>query len=55
MQALAIWPTSGFPETITNGVPCAAAGIPEELITGKDSDPKERFLAWAKTVPSHDS
>ena len=28
-----------------------AAGIPEELVTGKDSDPKERFLAWARTVP----
>jgi glucuronate isomerase len=28
-----------------------AAGIPEELVTGTDSDPKERFLAWARTVP----
>ena len=28
-----------------------ANGVPEELITGKDTDPYERFLAWARTVP----
>jgi len=28
-----------------------AAGEPEELITGKDSSPKEKFDAWARTVP----
>ncbi|MGJ8632654.1 MAG: glucuronate isomerase [Luteolibacter sp.] len=28
-----------------------AAGIPEALITGKDSSPKEKFDAWARTVP----
>jgi glucuronate isomerase len=28
-----------------------AAGVPEEIITGKDADPKERFLAWARTLP----
>lgn len=27
-----------------------ACGVPEELITG-EADPKEKFLAWAKTVP----
>jgi glucuronate isomerase len=27
-----------------------AAGEPEELITG-DADPKDKFLAWARTVP----
>jgi len=28
-----------------------AAGEPEALITGKDSSPKEKFDAWARTVP----
>jgi glucuronate isomerase len=28
-----------------------AAGEPEELITGKESSPKEKFDAWARTVP----
>jgi glucuronate isomerase len=28
-----------------------AAGIPESLITGQDADPKEKFDAWAQTVP----
>lgn len=28
-----------------------AAGEPEELITGKDVDPLEKFHAWARTVP----
>ncbi len=28
-----------------------AAGVPEELITGKDADPKEKFRAWAGTLP----
>jgi len=28
-----------------------AAGIPEELVTGKDTDPKDKFNAWARTVP----
>ncbi|MBT8045152.1 MAG: glucuronate isomerase [Verrucomicrobiae bacterium] len=28
-----------------------AAGEPEELVTGKDTDPKEKFDAWARTVP----
>ena len=28
-----------------------AAGVPESLITGKDADPKEKFRAWARTVP----
>ena len=28
-----------------------AAGTPEELVTGKDADPQEKFRAWAKTVP----
>ena len=28
-----------------------AAGIPEELVTGKDTDPKDKFDAWARTVP----
>ena len=28
-----------------------AAGIPEELVTGKEADPKERFRAWARTLP----
>lgn len=27
------------------------AGIPEHLITGKDTDPWERFLAWATVLP----
>src|SRR6056297_1326183 len=27
-----------------------AAGEPEELVTG-EADPKEKFLAWARTVP----
>ncbi len=27
-----------------------ANGIPEAIITGKDADPYDRFLAWAKTV-----
>ncbi|NLZ76389.1 MAG: glucuronate isomerase [Spirochaetales bacterium] len=27
-----------------------ANGIPEEIVTGKDADPYDRFLAWAKTV-----
>ncbi len=28
-----------------------ASGEPESLITGKDSSPKEKFDAWARTVP----
>ena len=28
-----------------------AAGEPESLITGKDSSPKEKFDAWARTLP----
>jgi len=28
-----------------------AAGIPEELVTGRDADPREKFRAWARTVP----
>lgn len=28
-----------------------AAGIPEDLITGTDAEPKEKFLAWARTMP----
>jgi glucuronate isomerase len=28
-----------------------AAGEPEELVTGKDTGPKEKFDAWARTVP----
>jgi len=28
-----------------------SAGIPEELITGKDAAPKDKFDAWARTVP----
>jgi len=28
-----------------------ASGEPEELITGKESSPKEKFDAWARTVP----
>lgn len=28
-----------------------AAGEPEHLITGKDTSPKEKFDAWARTVP----
>jgi len=28
-----------------------AAGEPEELVTGKDTDPKEKFDAWARTIP----
>ena len=28
-----------------------AAGVPESLVTGKDADPKEKFRAWARTVP----
>lgn len=28
-----------------------AAGEPEELITGKDADPKDKFDAWARTIP----
>lgn len=28
-----------------------AAGIPEDVVTGQDIDPKEKFDAWAKTVP----
>jgi len=28
-----------------------ANGVDESLITGKDTDPYERFLAWADTVP----
>lgn len=28
-----------------------AAGIPEELITGKESSDFEKYMAWAKTVP----
>ncbi|MCP5535237.1 MAG: glucuronate isomerase [Akkermansiaceae bacterium] len=28
-----------------------AAGEPEALITGKDADPKDKFDAWARTVP----
>ncbi len=27
-----------------------ANGVPEELITGKDADPYEKFLAWADTM-----
>jgi glucuronate isomerase len=27
------------------------AGVPEQLITGNDVPDKEKFLAWAKTVP----
>ena len=28
-----------------------AAGEPEELVTGKDADPKAKFDAWARTIP----
>ncbi|MEN8661115.1 MAG: glucuronate isomerase [Lentimonas sp.] len=28
-----------------------AAGVPEELVTNLDADPKERFMAWARTIP----
>jgi len=29
-----------------------ANGVPESLITGKDSTPREKFQAWAATVPA---
>ena len=28
-----------------------AVGEPEHLVTGKDTDPKEKFNAWARTIP----
>jgi glucuronate isomerase len=28
-----------------------AAGEPEHLVTGKDTNPKEKFDAWARTIP----
>ena len=28
-----------------------ANGVPEQLITGKETTPREKFQAWAATVP----
>jgi len=37
--------------TTTSGAPCGSNGVAERYCTG-ECDPYEKFLAWAKTVPS---
>lgn len=40
MVALATWPTSGFPETITNSVPCALPAFPKSWSQERTASPK---------------